>query len=494
VRPGVNVATRDTAPPSSIPTNVGTGFMVGVTEYGPTQPSTDDIVQNMDEFTRKYAPSERSFVAGITTNDSAEEFFAQGGGRLYVARVVGSAADAATIDLLDSTAGVVLTVTARGVGAYGNNINVKVDTHTENPDIQTGHYRITLIDGADSSVLDASPDLANTPDAITWGLGTTVDITAGVSTNLPAAGTFDMAGGSDDTGGIADTNWQAAIDSFGAALGPGILFAPGATTNTIYNMLAEGAYRSGRVAFLDGADTATASTLITSVKTIVDSTLKRSRFSGLFVPWLIVPGLTSGTVRKVPPSAAVAGKFAANMAAGYSANQPAAGERGRLETVLDFTQTYSDNDLQSLNANGINVIRDIYGVSKVYGWRSTADPVNDPRWVALNNSILQREISAECAQVGERFIFRQIDGQGHLTSEFGAALAGEVLMPLFLDGSLYGGTPQEAFTVDVGSGVNTVQTISNNELHAVVSIKMAPFGEEIDIDIVKYLVTETIPA
>jgi hypothetical protein len=494
VRPGVNVTTRDTAPPSTVPTDVGTGFMIGVTEAGPTLPTTDDLVQNMDAFTAKYAPSGRSFAAGITMHDSAEEFFAQGGNRLFIGRVVGPAAKYATVSLLDGTAATALVVTASSVGAHGNNIDVKIDTKTENPDIATGSYRITLIDETDGSVLDASPDLNSVGAATTWAMGSLVSIAAGTSSSNPIAGTFDLATGADDIAGITDSDWQDAVDSLGTALGPGILFAPGATTGTIYNILAEGALSGTRVAFFDGADTPNANTLITAVKTIVDSTLKRSRFGGLFTPWLIVPGLTTGTVRKVPPTAAVAGKFAANVAAGYSANQPAAGELGRLETVLDYAQTFSDADLVKLNANGVNVIRDIYGVTKIYGWRSTADPVNDPRWIALSNSILHRQIAALCQQVGERFIFRQIDGRGSLVGEFGAALSGEVCMPMYLGGSLYGATATEAYKVDVGPSVNTLQTIANNELRAVVSIKMAPFGEEVNIEIVKYLVTEVIPA
>lgn len=494
MRPGVNVTTRDTAPPSNVPTDVGTGFMIGITESGPTLPTNDDLVQNMDGFTARYAPSGRTFAAGITMHDSAEEFFAQGGSRLFIGRVVGPAAKAATVSLLDAAAGAALTVTASSVGAYGNSIDVRVDTHVENPDIATGYYRLTLISEVDGSIIDSSPDLNSPSGAITWAMGSAVSITAGTSSVNPAPGTFDLATGADDTVGIADSDWQDAVDSLGTALGPGILFAPGATTGTIYNILAEGALTGTRVAFFDGADTANANTLIAAVKAVVDSSLKRSRFGGMFVPWLVVPGLTTGTVRKVPPTPAVVGRFAANMAAGYSANQPAAGELGRLETVLDYGQTYSDADLMKLNANGVNVIRDIYGVTKVYGWRSTADPVNDPRWVALSNSIMHRQIAAQCQQVGERFIFRQIDGQGRLLGEFGGALSGEVFMPLFLAGSLYGATAQAAYNVDIGPGVNTPETIANNELHAIASIKMAPFGEEVNIEIVKYLVTEAIPA
>jgi hypothetical protein len=189
----------------------------------------------------------------------------------------------------------------------------------------------------------------------------------------------------------------------------------------------------------------------------------------------------------------VMGVFARNMSLGYDANDPAAGELGRLRQALGMTQIYTDADRQTMNDNGFNVIKDVYGVIKIYGWRTTADPLNDPRWIALSNTILHREIVAEANSVGERFIFRQIDGQGRLIGQFGSALIGEVCMPLFMAGSLFGDTPEEAFKVDTGPSVNTDATIANNELHAVISVRMAPFGEEVDIAIVKYLVTEAIP-
>jgi phage tail sheath protein FI len=495
MRPGVNVTTRDNAPPSTVPTDVGTGFMVGVTEAGPSAPTVDDLVQNMDEYEAKYAPNGRNYLPSITMYDSAETFFVEGGNRLYVGRVYGSAAVAASVNLNDAGAAICLKVTARGVGDWANDIDVVVTTNAQNPNIPLNQFRLALKSETSGAVLDESYNLAAVADAIQWGFGNAlVKVEGGVSVLDPVAGSFDLAGGAADIVGINDTAWQRAIDSLSYTLGPGILCAPGATTGTLYNMLAEAARRDLRVSFLDAPDTPTALTLITAAAGVVDSGLSRSRFSGMFAPWLIVPGLTTATVKKVPPSAAVAGLFARNMGDGFSANEPAAGDRGRFKSVLNLTQVYNDADRQDLNANGVNVIRDIYGIRKVYGWRTVANPATDPRWLNLNNSIMHRQIVAEANVVGERFIFRQIDGQGLLISEFGAALVGQVCMPLFLDGSLYGSTPGEAFVVDVGPSVNTIATIGNNELRAVISVRMSPFGEEVNIEIVKYLVTEEIAA
>jgi len=468
--------------------------MVGVTEAGPRVPTINSLVQNMDEFKRNYAPSGRSYTAGIAAYDGADEFFGEGGNRLYVGRVLGPAAVAAFVNLADSAAGTALTITAVGPGEYGNNIDVVVRDHAADAAIPTGSFRIRLVDHTTSAIIDESPDLLDTTAALAWGSGNPyVNVGAGASLNDPAPGTFPLAGGTNDVGAIVNNSWQAAADSLSRALGPGILFAPGATTDPLHDIMAEAARRDLRVAFLDGPDSASANTLITSARAVSDTSLSHARFAAMFVPWLNVAGVASGTTRKVPPSASVAGIFARNMGGGLSANDPAAGEQGRFRQVLSFTQTYTDADRQNMNANGVNVCRDIYGVFKVYGWRTTADPVNDVRWLALSNSILHRQIVAEANAVGERFIFRKIDGQGRLFGEFAGALVGEVCMPHFFLGDFYGADPQSAFKVDTGPSINTDATAAANELHAVISVRMSPFGEEVDIEIVKYLVTEAIP-
>lgn len=495
MRPGVNVTTRESAPPSTIPTDVGTGFMVGVTEAGPMQPVSGDVVQNMDEYKTVFAPSGRNYLAGVGTYDAAETFFNEGGNRLFVGRVVGPAAVAASVNLVDGSAAIALVAKANSPGSWGNNLQVSVITHTEDPNIATGSFHLRVVRTTDSVVLEESYDLVDNTAALSWAAGSGfIVLTAGVSTNDPAAGAYAMTGGNADTGAITNANWQTALNNLTIGLGPGILFLPGVTTGAIYNMAAEAARTQYRVAFLDGPDTATASTLIATASGIVDGTLKRSRFSALFAPWIHIPGLASNTTRKVPPSPAVAGLFCRNMAAGLSANDPAAGDNGILRTAIDLTQVYTDADRQALNDGGVDVIRDMYGQRKVYGWRTVVNQVSDPAWINLGNSIMHRQIVALSNVVGESFIFKQIDGQNRLISQFGAALEAHICMPLFLDGSLFGEAPSDAYKVDVGPSVNTATTISNNELHAIIAVKMSPFGEQVNIEIVKYLVTDQIPA
>jgi hypothetical protein len=59
-------------------------------------------------------------------------------------------------------------------------------------------------------------------------------------------------------------------------------------------------------------------------------------------------------------------------------------------------------------------------------------------------------------------------------------------------GSLYGDTADEAFSVNVGTQVNTPETIAEGVLKAVISLKMSPAAERVQIEIVKVSNTEAV--
>lgn len=496
IRPGINTETLESSSTTSPPTDVARGFMVGITESGPDTPVASNEIKNMDEYATVYAPSGETYLPGQIMFRSVNEFFRQGGGSLIVGRVTGPASKAATADITDAASAVVWSANAKGAGEWGNDRQVRIDTPTENPDIEANNYRIVVLRKSDGFVLESSSDLSSTEAAIVWSLQESqqIRIAPGVSILLPKNQTVDLTTGTNDITNVTNTEWQRGFDSLSTNLGVGVLMAPGQTTDQIHIMAAKHADTHDRTFFGDQPDTPTEATLIAASKAVVDDSGKRSRYSGLFWPWLVVPGNASGAVWKVPPSPAVAGLFARNMAAGMSANEPAAGDNGILRNVLMFTQTPTDVMRQNLNNNGTNCIIDKYGTPKVYGWRTTADPIKDKRWRALSNTILHRQIIALCNEQAERFIFRQIDGNNRLFGQVQSAIIGHVMMPMYEQGALSGGVPSEAYKVDVGPDVNTPETIEDGQINVVVTVRIAPFGEVVTIYIVKYLVTEEIPA
>lgn len=482
MRPGVNLFDRESPPTLALPLSTDKILMIGVTQQGPLAAvSSKNFTEWQSNQGGRTASTQLAF-------DSAEFLFKEGAKEIITSRVVGPGATAASIAVTDSGAATVFTAKAKGPGAYGNDLNVVIRAVTDDPNIPAGSFRIRVQRDDGVTILEDSPDLLDKAAALFWmdSVSKWITYTDGASANDPNRATFALAGGNDDTANIVDANWTAALVLFGADLGTGIVIAPGRTTDNGHDQVADHAEAFNRVGFLDAPDTATEATVIAS------AVGRRSRAAGLFWPWHRVGGLTTGSYRVIPPSVIAAGMAARNDSLGLSPNAPAAGDRGVSRTSLGLTQTVTDTTHGNLNAAGVNVFRQRFGQIRLMGWRTTVAEATDPKYVNLGNARLTAAIKNHAWLVGERFLFREIDGKGLLVGEWIGALTGEVLMPYFLAGSLYGDTPDTAFRVD-GSG-NTAATAQARQLLADIVVVESEFGEEINIGIAKNLITEGVGA
>lgn len=475
-RPGTVVSVLDTPSVVSLPTDTGTAFIVGQSDMGPS--AACRLIHSLQEFTTLYGARQ----AYSPLYDALELYFREGGYQSYIGRVVGPGATSGTRNLLDVGAGVSLIVTAIGPGAWSANFKVAVVAGGG-----AGTFKIQVTDAA-NVVLEDSGDLANQQAAIQWSQSSNyIRITLGATALNPVnVAATALSAGTDDRANITDAQWLAALNLFSADLGPGQVLAPGRTTATGHTQLRDHAEANNRVALLDAPDTPTVATLTADAATF------HSRFSAYFWPWVVIPGVTTGTSRTVPPSAMVAGIIARNDPA-LGANRPSAGIAGISRYATDLSEpSPTDANRQTLNSGGVNVIRRMLGGIRIYGWRSLADPIADVNWLPFGNGRLHTQIAAELSSVGENFQFDEIDGQnGETIGNFHTALAG-VGLDHFNRGELFGDTADQAFSVDTGPGVNTLTTIGNNELHAVFAYKAATMAEWIQIQIVKRLVTQAL--
>ncbi|HEY7418006.1 MAG TPA: hypothetical protein VH593_22690 [Ktedonobacteraceae bacterium] len=475
-RPGVDVSIVDVPAPVSIPTDTGISFIVGETDRGPLNAT---LVQSLSAFTTIYGP--RTTYSLLF--DAVETFYKEGGYSAYIARVVGPAATVGSLNLLDGSAAISLVASANGPGAWSSNYKVGVVAGSV-----SGTFVIQVTD-AGNEVLEDSGDLGTQGAAVQWSLYSNyIRLTAGASALNPApAAPTALSAGTDDRANITDAQWKSALDAFSKDLGPGQVIAPGRTTDVGHNQIEDHASLNNRVALLDLPDSPTAATLLASAAAARGG---GQRFGASFAPWLVVPGVVLGTVRVVPPSGAVAGLIARNDNT-LGVNRPSAGNAGSLRTAIGLSQpAWDDATRESLNAGSVNVIRTMFNGIRVYGWRSLVNASTDSNWVNFANSRLIIQLKAELDEVGENFVFSEIDGQNGITiTSFNGGLTG-VLLGHFLSGELFGDTPGQAFIVDTGPTVNTLETIANGELHAVCQVKLSPFAEWVVIQIVKRQVTE----
>lgn len=475
-RPGVAVSLLELATPVSLSVDTGTFFAVGTTDRGPATAAT--LVQSLDQFVNLYGARQSYSVL----YDSIENYLREGGQRVYIARVVGPAATTGSKTLNDGVASPSLVANAIGPGAWSANYKVGVVAG-----VGGGTYQIQVTD-ASNAILEQSSDLPDQGSAVAWSqYSNYIRITLGASALNPVViAPAAMSAGNDQRATITDTEWATALALFLPQLGPGQVAAPGRTTSVAHNQLKTHAEANNRVYLADLPDSGTLATLQSSA---ADSL---SRFGAAFAPWIVIPGVTTGTVRVVPASSTIAGLVARNDPA-LGSNSPAAGNNGQTLYSLDLSQPdWTDAQRTTLNGSGVNVIRRMFGGVRVYGWRALTNPSTDPSWIDFANGRFYMDLAAELNLVGENFMFLEIDGQnGHTISEFHDALA-STMLDHWNAGELFGDTAADAFAVDTGPSVNTLITIANNELHAVVRVKMAPMAEYVVIQVVKRQVTQAL--
>jgi hypothetical protein len=265
---------------------------------------------------------------------------------------------------------------------------------------------------------------------------------------------------------------------------------PGCTTDDAHADLLDHALANNRVALLDLVDDDDEDALAADVASAAAATENQSK-GAAFSPWMVFPGVTAGTTRTVAPSAMVAGIISRNDQS-RSPNEPSAGELGQSRYAIGLSQpAWSNAVREEMNTAGINVIRYMQNGYRVYGYRSLADPVSNWGWINFANCRLAMAIISEADVISESYVLRQIDGRGLIISSYGGALTA-VLKRFYEEGSLYGASADEAFVVDVGSQVNTPETLSSQELHAVLAVRMSPFAELVELEIVNIPITEEV--
>lgn len=498
--PGVYVSVVAAPASSSTSPPTGTWFVTGQTQAGPTGVAVP--ITSISDYLAYLGPR----VSYGILYDSLDEFFHDGGVLAYVSRVVGPSAVAAHVTLVDTEGAPenTLTVTAAGAGVFGNNLSATIAAGTV-----ANSYTIAINTISPAAVIVTSPNLLTPADAVTWSASLHPWQSQVVITNLgsdtvppannPVTGTFPLTSGADDNTNTTEGEWTAALTAFSVNLGSGQVSAPGHTTGPGYVSLNVHAVAYNRVPLLDVADSATAATVATQASTFQTAGgVSDPSYGAMFAPWVVIPGYPSQTPtgssfippRVVPPSALAAAVMAKSDLTNDT-NVPAAGPNGASSYAIGVTNSYIQADRATLNAAGVNVIRAMpNGVVEVYGYRSLALV---PAWVFLNNVRFRMQVINEFDVIGETFVFQEIDGRGQLFARFNSALSGKC-QQYWVDNSIYGATAADAFSVNTGAGVNTPTSIAAGQLSAQVSLRMSPAAEVVTISVVKYSVTQTLPA
>lgn len=473
--PGTQIVSRAAPPSRSGQSSTGTWHVAALADRGPTD--SPRMLVSLSDYD-KFFGTNRLF----TQRDAIEAHFRNGGNRVNFVRFVGPAATKATVNLPGLAAAPSIEVDGIGEGPVGLSVTVAVSGAT---------FTLSILEAG--LVIQNSPPLTSPADAVLWGQDSPyVRVRALGAINPVAVVAAAIAGGIDDRAAVTDTGRIAAINRIPKGDGPGQVSLPGATTTAAHTALAAHAEANNRFAIYDSPNSAVEADHIA----LADAnralmTDDQEGYGFLAEGWHLIPGVTVGTTRVVPPSAIVSALMAKRDAITLNPNEPAAGINGIPTFSLGTARpNWSDAARGRLNEAGVNVFRFVNGAQRLYGYR-TLGTIGKASglWVNAANARLRMAIQSDADVLAEPFVFSQITRRK--ISEYNGAITG-LLLGYYTLGALFGETPDEAFVVDTGPSVNTPDRIAARRLSAVMGLRMSEFAEVVYMEFVKIPVTEAL--
>jgi hypothetical protein len=421
-----------------------------------------------------------------TLRDQIDAYFGEAGlfgGMVYAARLVGAGATKGTATLLDraGTPVATLRIDAKDEGAWSSGLKYAVvDGSATNTFTIILTYRGQEVERFSNL---ASPAAAVTAMA-TSGFARAVDLvsaSASPSNNPAVQAATALSAGTDDRASVTGSAMVAALSRFPIDLGPGRVAIPGQPhTVTAAGIAAHcaqsGGIRTGMVAPPAGTSVAAAGAAARTLRAAANT-----EFLGFEYPWIQVPDGAGGT-RTISPEGWKAG-LAARLNKTY---QAPAGAQGISQWAVGVEKVLTSEEIDILDADAVNTIRQVNGTIRAYGWRSLSLNEADYRYLTARD--LLNELSYRCRAALERFPHRTIDSKGHLFDEVTNELDA-VVAPIAADGGLYAGPNDPGWKVDTGPSVNTPQSIARGEVRAELAVRISPVGGLVRLIIRKVALT-----
>lgn len=498
-RPGVFI--NEVALPQTIESGnngASRGAFVGKFAKGPTVSPV--LVTSWYDFVKTFGGLSDSFPATW----ALYAFFANGGRQVYVKRVVGSAAAAATVTLRDRAATPVstLTLTASNPGAWGNSLKAEVTSAS------TTTFNLIISDT--SGVVEQHTDLSMSPTSSRYVVSyvnssssfvTVSDLnssTAEPSNQPEAAGQKDLSGGAD---GSTPTraNYQTALATFDPINSPLLInnadaayaFASGGTTNdraaAVLLQADVAGYAEDRgdaFAVVDvpaGLTAAEAITYAADVKAGFAASGDGGNTATYF-PWVVVPDQLSAATaatRILPPGPAAMGKFLDTDATRGVFKTPAGfGTRVANAVALERSLTNAELDALNVAAAPVNAIRNVPGAGIVIMGGRTMNNTPGERYINVRRSMifLKKELT-------DRSAFAVFENNSErLWNQIRTAL-GNFLRDYWSQGGLRGATPAQAFYVKCDASNNSPQQILSGRVNIEIGVAVEYPAEFIVISI-----------
>jgi phage tail sheath protein FI len=510
-RPGVYISeTLLPAPVASPGTANAAGAAIGAFAQGPT---TLTLVTSWYDFVKKFGGYNAMFPATFGVN----QFFLNGGSELYVKRVIGSGAAAATVTIPSTTTGTnVGTATAKNVGAAGNNLRIRIYTTSNGASFTLAVYQEVVSSELGTANVDASNDvLVESFDNLVFNNATSSSYAATVvnalsqyitlaltdTTHAPAsrdvAHVLPLTSGADGVAPVgtdyADVIATDGSSDFDTVERPLIIFAPelyskfvadansGADADFAIVADAMTAWAASGTGFavLDSAPSLTVGAVINYATT--RAAANTSQAAVYYPNYYITDPLNAsrGILRKVGPASAVTGIYLATDKAVGPFKAPA-GVTANVKGAISLERAFTSADLDSLNTGiytvsntttygtAVNAIRNIPGAGiAVMGARTLLQDGTANKYVNMRRSLIY--IEKQLRDLTRFAIFENNDYKlwGRLTTAINT-----FLNEYSNQGGLRGTTPSQSYFIKVDAQNNTPATIANGEVHIEVGVAL----------------------
>lgn len=461
-RPGVYVSEaplpRVVANPSPA---ASVGVFLGTALKGPAEPT---LVTSWSDFVAQFG----GFGSEVTLPDALYQYFNNGGGNSYVARAVASDAAAAT-DNLDDGGGDRLTFDAKTPGAWGNAVTVEVALEASEDGAMTVTVRENRrgVDVAVERFQQLSMDqtspryIESIINSTTIGSRyvTVTDINKDDS-DLGGGGSVTLSGGADGVAAITASDYATLFDLFDSIDQALVVNVPGLSDAAAVVTKVEA--RGDSVILVDTDEN--------EAPDPAGMTLPTSSYAASYYPWVYIADPASdaprGSVKKVPPSASVAGMILRTDASRGVFKAPA-GVSATLSGVVANERRLTNVELDTLASNNVNVIRPVPGAGIAVMGARTRKIGDTAQYLSVRRTI--NFVKKRAVEVSRFALF---EPNTPLLWEQLRVANGAFLSELWQVGGLAGVEFAQAFYVKCDSENNTTTTISNGEVH--VEIGIAP--------------------
>ena len=490
-RPGVYISERLLPPviPGGVTANAA-GAVVAPFAQGPESVT---VVNSWYEFTKYFGGYNASYPATFQVGS----FFANGGRELYVQRLLGTDAVAASVDILTSGSAVVATVTSKNAGTDGNKLRVVISAGSV-----SGTYTLTLYkesgvanDITDDVLLEryenivfddsTSSDFAETVINLVSPNITISDSAAGT----PVSTTYPLTGGDNGTDTLSTdyTTYKggdsSVFERFTPFDRPLVLFLPVVNSLSsgavdVFDAATSWAESNNGFVVIDTDPDLTVANAISFAGSLTDSSNAAVYYPNVYIADPL--GRGTGALRKIGPSGAVTGLYLSTDAQRGVFKAPA-GIASPVLGIVAVEKTFSSADLDSMNSSTspVNPIRQIPGAGlSVMGARTLKQDGTANKYVNMRRSLIY--IKKQLKNLTEFAIFENND------ERLWAQL--RTVITVFLNeyrtqGGLRGATAAQAYFIKCDADNNTAQSIANGEVHIQVGVALQYPAEFIVIDL-----------